>query len=202
MRSAPVRRAGVLQSAAFARCPWPAASTLLPSNPACPVLRLTRTPKPNGDRTRLACCFPRPRGKPVWREIVRLFRTLGRATDLDTRAHPATPGGGCAPQRRNRLKSLSENSEGGARPSRAQQGGNVGQGGLFGRVRRIHTAAPGDGRTPSQSSTAFQAIIQTASKATARNRRSNAIYCPDAWRNSGCVCWRILVMRDRSSPPR
>lgn len=58
--------------------------------------KLGFTLKRHGERTRLACGFPRPRGKHRAQRISPAFQEIPRAKALDARARPATPGGGCA----------------------------------------------------------------------------------------------------------
>ena len=61
------------------------------------------------------------------------------------------------------------------------------------RSRRQH-----GNRGDEQSATPPWRSFKTQKFVTARVRN----YSPSAWRNSGCVCWRMLVMRARSSSPR
>jgi predicted nucleic acid-binding protein len=52
------------------------------------------------ERTRLACRFPRPRGKPRAHEKIHRFRSALCAKGLDAGRVQATPAGGCAPRLR------------------------------------------------------------------------------------------------------
>ena len=64
-----------------------------------------RTPKLDGERTRPACGFPRPRGKPRTHEKVPSIWQRPRAKRLDARRVQPHPGAGALPNFGVRVKS-------------------------------------------------------------------------------------------------